>query len=153
MPGGKEPWPSCRSAAIFVSRICGRERWAGWREETFVARREIVVLEDDLDGGSADETVKFGLDGVYYEIDLSSDNAARFREAFATYITGARKASRGGVVIGGRASTRAGGGSASTDREQNKAVRAWAKRKGHKISERGRIPQSIVEEYHAAARR
>jgi len=123
------------------------------REEMFVARREIVVLEDDLDGGSADETVKFGLDGFHYEIDLSKNNAAKLRDAFAPYIAGARKASRGGVVIGGRAAVRAAGGSASTDREQNKAVRAWAKRKGHKISERGRIPQSIVDEYHATARR
>jgi hypothetical protein len=134
---------------FFIGAGCGPVM----REEMFVARREIVVLEDDLDGGSADETVKFGLDGVHYEIDLSKNNAAKLRDAFAPYIAGARKASRGGVVIGGRASTRAAGGSASTDREQNKAVRAWAKRKGHKISERGRIPQSIVDEYHATARR
>ena len=115
-----------------------------------VARREIVVLEDDLDGGKADETVKFGLDGTQYEIDLSKDNAGKLREAFAPFITVARKASRGGVVVGGRTATRS---SAAADREQNKAVRAWAKRKGKKISERGRIPQGIVDEYHAAAGR
>lgn len=116
----------------------------------FVARREIVVLEDDLDGGTADETVKFSLDGTVYEIDLSKTNAAKMRETFAPYITGARKPSRGGVVVGGRAAAR---GTAAADREQNKAVRAWAKRKGKKISERGRIPQGIVDEYHAAAGR
>jgi hypothetical protein len=117
-----------------------------------VARREIVVLEDDLDGGKADETVKFGLDGTTYEIDLSKDNAAKLREAFAAYVAGARKATRGGVVTGSRIATR-GRGVASSDRDQNKAIRAWAKRKGNKISERGRIPQSIVDEYHAAAGR
>jgi len=106
-----------------------------------VARREIVVLEDDLDGGKADETVKFGLDGTAYEIDLSK---------LAPYVTGARKSGRGGVVIGGRSAAR---GSAAADREQNKAIRAWAKRKGKGISGRGRIPQGIVDEYHAAAGR
>ena len=115
-----------------------------------MARREIVVLEDDLDGGKADETVKFGLDGSLYEIDLSKENAAKLRESFAPYITGARKASRGGVVVGGRTAAR---GSATADREQNKAIRAWAQRKGRKISLRGRIPQGIVDEYHAAAGR
>jgi len=115
-----------------------------------VARREIVVLEDDLDGGKADETVKFGLDGTLYEIDLSKENAAKLRETFAPFVTGARKASRGGVVVGGRTASR---GSATADREQNKAIRAWAQRKGRKISGRGRIPQGIVDEYHAAAGR
>lgn len=117
----------------------------------FVARREIVVLEDDLDGGTADETVKFGLDGMQYEIDLSKANAAKLRDVFAPFVAGARKVSRGGVVVGGRVASRAS--SPATDREQNKAVRAWAKRKGKKISERGRIPQGIVDEYHAAAGR
>src|SRR5215471_10571646 len=115
-----------------------------------VARREIVVLEDDLDGGKADETVRFGLDGIVYEIDLSKDNAAKLRDTFAPFITGARKAGRGGVVVGGRSAAR---GSAAADREQNKAIRAWAKRKGKNISGRGRIPQGIVDEYHAAAGR
>src|ERR1041385_7040244 len=109
---------------FFIGAGCGPVM----REEMFVARREIVVLEDDLDGGSADETVKFGLDGVDYEIDLSKNNAAKLRDAFAPYIAGARKASRGGVVIGGRASARAAGSASTTDREQNKAGGAWAKR-------------------------
>jgi hypothetical protein len=118
-----------------------------------VARREIVVLEDDLDGGNADESVKFGLDGVAYEIDLNSKNAAKLRDALGPYIQVARK-SRGGVVTGGRGSAaRTPRGATATDREQNKAVREWAKRKGHTISERGRIPQNIVDEYMAAAGR
>ncbi len=120
------------------------------RKEMLVARREIIVLEDDLDGGTADETVKFGLDGVMYEIDLSKDNAAKMRESLAAYISGARKAGRSGVVVGGRGASR---GAAAADREQNKAIRVWAKRKGKAISGRGRIPQGIVDEYHAAAGR
>ena len=115
-----------------------------------MARREIVVLEDDLDGGKADETVKFALDGVQYEIDLSDKNAQKLRDAFADFLAHGRKVGRGGVVVGGRAAARARG-SAAADREQNKAIRAWAKRKGRNISDRGRIPQEIVDEYNADA--
>jgi hypothetical protein len=117
-----------------------------------VARREIVVLEDDLDGGKADETVKFALDGVQYEIDLSDKNATKLRNLFADYMAAGRRVGRGGVVVGGRAAARARG-SAAADREQNKAIRAWAKRKGRNISDRGRIPQEIVDEYNADAGR
>jgi len=117
-----------------------------------VARREIVVLEDDLEGGKADETVKFSLDGVQYEIDLSDKNAKKLRDAVAQYVANARRVSRGGVVVGGRAAARARG-SAAADREQNKAIRAWAKRQGEDISDRGRIPQEIVDKYHADAGR
>ena len=117
-----------------------------------MARREIVVLEDDLDGGKADETVKYALDGVQYEIDLSEKNATKLRNAFADYIAHSRRVGRGGVVVGGRAAARARG-TAAADREQNKAIRAWAKRKGKAISDRGRIPQEIVDEYNADAGR
>jgi len=117
-----------------------------------VARREIVVLEDDLDGGKADETVKFALDGIQYEIDLSEKNAQKLRTVFADYVGHGRKVGRGGVVVGGRAASRTRGG-ATADREQNRAIRAWAKRKGKSISDRGRIPQDIVDEYNADAGR
>ncbi len=117
-----------------------------------MARREIVVLEDDLDGGDADESVKFALDGVFYEIDLNSNNAAKLRDAFAPYVGAARR-SKGGMVAGGRAGARATRSAAATDREQNKAIREWAKRQGREISARGRIPQNIVDEYMASAGR
>lgn len=117
-----------------------------------MAKRELVVLVDDIDEGEAHETVKFSLDGIAYEIDLSNDNAAKLRETFAFYVSKARKAGRGGVITGSRTGTRARG-TAAADRDQNKAIRAWAKRKGKTISGRGRIPQGIVDEYHAAAGR
>ena len=44
-----------------------------------MAQKVTVELEDDLDGGPADETVRFGVDGSEYEIDLSTKNAAAFR--------------------------------------------------------------------------
>ncbi|GAA3776492.1 Lsr2 family protein [Plantactinospora mayteni] len=114
-----------------------------------MARQIIHKLVDDLDGGEADETVKFALDGVQYEIDLSSSNADKLRNAFAPYTASGQKIGRSAVVVGGRVARSRG--SATADREQNKAIRAWAKKEGREISDRGRIPQEITDEYHAKA--
>ncbi len=116
-----------------------------------MAKQIIHKLVDDLDGGDADETVKFSLDGVQYEIDLSNKNAGKLRDLFAPYVEAGSKVGRGGVVVGGRAAR--GRGGATADREQNRAIRAWAKKEGKDISDRGRIPQDIVDEYHAKAGR
>lgn len=51
-----------------------------------MASRTVVELFDDLDGGRADETVTFALDGVEYEIDLSKANATALRDVFVDYI-------------------------------------------------------------------
>ncbi|MER7168728.1 histone-like nucleoid-structuring protein Lsr2 [Micromonospora sp. NPDC000207] len=112
-----------------------------------MAKQIIHKLVDDLDGGDAEETVKFALDGVQYEIDLSKSNAEQLRDAFARYVAAGTKVGRGGVVVGGRAAR--GRGGATADREQNRAIRDWAKKAGKDISDRGRIPQEIVDEYHA----
>lgn len=114
-----------------------------------MAKKTQVILIDDLDQGQADETVTFGLDGSTYEIDLSSKNAAALRDALAGYVGAAHRLARTGVrsgaVSGGR-----GRGTATADREQTQAIRAWARRNGHTVSDRGRIPGTIVEAYHAA---
>ncbi len=110
------------------------------------------MLVDDIDGGDADETVKFALDGVQYEIDLSKKNAQKVRDALAPYIASGSRVGRGGLVVGGRAAAARSRRSVS-DREQNKAIREWAKRKGIDVSERGRIKQEIVDMYHAEAGR
>ena len=112
-----------------------------------MAKQIIHKLVDDIDGGDADETVKFALDGVQYEIDLSKKNADKLRNAIAPYLAAGSKVGRGGVVVGGRAAR--GRGGAAADREQNKAIREWAKKNGKDISDRGRIPQEIVDEFHA----
>jgi hypothetical protein len=109
-----------------------------------MAQRVQVLIEDDLDGSKADETVSFSLDGTPYEIDLSSDNALKLRKDFAVYIDHARKASGGGArPRRGRARTGPG-------RELSAEIRAWAKQRGHKVSERGRIPAAIIQEYKAS---
>ena len=107
-----------------------------------MAQKVQVLLVDDLDGSQADETVTFGLDGVSYEIDLSSGNAGMLRNELTQYVEHARKAS---PVPARRRRARTGAG-----REQSARIREWAKAHGKKISERGRIPADILAEYEAA---
>jgi nucleoid-associated protein Lsr2 len=118
-----------------------------------MARKVQVILSDDLDEDvPADETVSFSLDGTSYEIDLSEKNAKEMRDAFSRYVQAARKVGRGSG--GGRASgggrSRATGGGGRMDREQAGAIRDWARKNGHDVSDRGRIPASVVEAYEAA---
>jgi hypothetical protein len=114
-----------------------------------MAQKIQVLLVDDLDGGTATETVSFSLDGSGYEIDLSADNANKLREVLAPYVGHARRASRGSSRPGA-APRQVRTGGARIDREQTQAIREWARKNGHKVSERGRIPSSIVEAYNAA---
>ncbi len=112
-----------------------------------MAKQVITLLTDDLDGGEADRTVEFGLDGVYYTIDLSEKNAGKLRKALDPYLAVATRVGRsGGDTRGTRRSAPATGGRSS--RDQNQAIREWANKNGYEVSERGRIPSSIVEAYH-----
>lgn len=111
-----------------------------------MAQKVLVSLVDDLDGSEAEETVEFGLDGVSYEIDLSSDNAEELRDALAQYVEHARRS--GGRKRVGRPAVKAPGRSATVDREQNQAIRAWARKNGYEVSDRGRIPSEVVDAYH-----
>jgi hypothetical protein len=115
-----------------------------------MARKVQVILSDDLDDSiSADETVTFALDGTTYEIDLSEQNATEMRDAFGKYVSAARKVSSRGRASGAGRS-RATGGGGRMDREQAGAIREWARKNGHEVSDRGRIPASIVEAFEAA---
>jgi Lsr2 len=108
-----------------------------------MAQKVQVVLEDDLDGGSADETIVFGLDGTTYEIDLNKKNAAKLRDALATWVAAGRRtsASRGGARRGRGRPSRA---------SQAGDVRTWAKANGYQVSERGRISAEIQAAFAAA---
>lgn len=109
-----------------------------------MAQKVVVSLVDDLDGGAAEETVAFGLDGKNYEIDLSSANAGKLREAVATFVAAARRP--GGSGRGSRRSARATS-AGSADREQSQAVRDWAREQGMKVSGRGRISAEVQQAY------
>ncbi|HEX5534958.1 MAG TPA: Lsr2 family protein [Actinomycetales bacterium] len=108
-----------------------------------MAQKVQVILVDDVDGGDADETISFALDGVNYEIDLNSDNASRLREALAPWVGHARR-------VGGRSSRRAAGGRARASANggsSNSEIRDWARKNGYDISDRGRISAEIREAY------
>jgi hypothetical protein len=113
-----------------------------------MAQKHIVQLIDDLDQGAAVETVAFGLDGAQYEIDLSAKNAAKLRDALAVYVANARRASRAGARPYSGTGHR-GGRPTRSDREQTQAIREWARKNGHKVGEKGRIPATVLEAYNA----
>src|SRR5216683_7333281 len=98
-----------------------------------MAQRVTVALEDDLDGGPADETVRFGLGGAEYEIDLSNKIARAFRKQLTPFIDHARKVGRGQP----RRSART-----AASRQRTRDIRAWARDHGVAVSERGRIQAS-----------
>ena|SRR6188472_3625915 len=106
-----------------------------------MAQKVHIVLEDDLDGSDATQTVLFGLDGTSYEIDLNDKNAASLRDALATYVGHARKVS--GARRARRSSSSAGAHSA-------KEIRDWARSNGHKVPDRGRIPSDVREAFESA---
>lgn len=111
-----------------------------------MAQKVQVLLVDDIDGGDADETVQFALDGVSYEIDLSTKNAAKMRDALAGYVAESRRVgARVGRRRGGRArAASANGGSSASE------VREWARANGHQVSDRGRVPASVMDAFRAA---
>ena len=111
-----------------------------------MAKKVQVTLVDDIDGSEAVETVGFALDGSSYEIDLSKANAAKLRDALSSYVANARRAGQVRVAGAGRS----GRATARADREQIQAVREWARRNGHKVSDRGRVPASVLDAYNAA---
>ena len=108
-----------------------------------MASKVVVTLEDDLDGGPAEETVRFAVGGIEYEIDLNKKNARAVRRQLAPFIEHARKAGRGQR----RRPARPGPGG-----ERAGDIRAWASRQGIAVSGRGRIPARVVAQYEAAAR-
>lgn len=122
-------------------------------KRTRMAQKVQVLLIDDLDGGEASETVSFALDGSSFEIDLSKKNADDLRDAFAKYVGSARKAGRSTTSSSrsSASSTRNRGSSTAMDRDQAAAIRSWAKKQGLKVSDRGRIPATIIEQYNQSA--
>ena len=116
-----------------------------------MASRTTVTLVDDLDGSEAEQTVSFGLEGVDYEIDLSSAHAQALRDALDPYTAAARR-------TGGRREVRApapprsapgGDSSSGRSRSANAEIRAWASEHGVALAERGRIPGRVIDAFEA----
>jgi hypothetical protein len=111
---------------------------------TTMAQKIQTLFIDDIDGGEAEGTVKFALDGTEYEIDLSARHSEELRSALNRYTSHARKV--GGTAR--RSSTRAGRKPSAVNTVE---VRNWARENGYDIKERGRVPADLVTKYQAAA--
>lgn len=108
-----------------------------------MAQKITTLFIDDIDGGEAEGTVRFALDGTEYEIDLSARHGEELRSALGKYVTHARKA--GG---GARRGTARGNRRAAT--VDTVAVRSWAREQGIDVKDRGRVPADIVARYREA---
>jgi Lsr2 len=104
-----------------------------------MATKVLTTLQDDIDGSDATETVRFALDGVEWEIDLSERNANRLRNNLSIFIAHGRK-------VGGKRGRKLG----SPTQTDTQAVRKWAQANGIEVNARGRIPAEVVERYRAA---
>src|SRR5690348_7542818 len=111
-----------------------------------MAQKVQVLLVCDLHDNDTPgtETVTFALDGASYEIDVCDAHSKKLRDAFAPYVGAARRAGR---TTAGR---RAARGSVRGGKDRNTAIREWARKNGHKVSERGRISAAIMSAYDAA---
>jgi hypothetical protein len=108
-----------------------------------MASKIVTLLVDDIDGSNAAETVRFGLDGTQYEIDLNSKHAEELRALAAPYVASARRAAATGQVP---ARTR----KASRNGNESRKIRDWAKSEGIEVNDRGRVPADVVARYEAA---
>jgi hypothetical protein len=108
-----------------------------------MAQKVLIEMTDDLDGGKNAQTVPFALDGVAYEIDLSTSNASGLRKELDRYVKAARR-------TGGRKIRVAGEKTPTQRKEKARQVRAWAGDAGYEVSVRGRIPVDIEQAYEEA---
>src|SRR6478672_2371339 len=108
-----------------------------------MATKILTVLQDDVDGSEASETVSFALDGASYEIDLSAKNASALRDSLTPWIAPARR-------LSGRGRTAGSGKANAFDQVDNRSVRAWANANKIEISSRGRISADVIEQYRKA---
>lgn len=111
-----------------------------------MAKQTTVTVVDDMDGTPGASNVEFGLDGKSYEMDLSEANSERLRKLLAPFVKAARKVGSGpkrhlSSVPASRTAR------STSDKEENRAIREWARGQGMELADRGRIPGSIVEAY------
>jgi len=111
-----------------------------------MAQKVQTLLIDDLDGGEAEGTVRFGIDGTDYEIDLSAKHAEALRKALEPYLGAARRAPGSAARRPGRTGRRV----ASAAAPDPTAVRGWAKSQGIDVKDRGRVPAELVAKFKAA---
>ncbi len=109
-----------------------------------MAQKIQTLFIDDLDGSTAEGTVRFGLDGTEYEIDLNTRHAQELRDALARYVSAARRV--GGTARQSARGARRGSASGLNTTE----VREWARAQGIEVKDRGRVPAELVVKFKAA---
>jgi hypothetical protein len=114
------------------------------RNQAAVAQKIQTLFIDDLDGSAAEGTVRFGLDGTEYEIDLNEQHTRELRDALARYVSAARRAN-GVARRPARTGRRAPASGLNTTE-----VREWAKAQGIEVKDRGRVPAELVVKFKAA---
>jgi len=108
-----------------------------------MAQKIQTLFIDDLDGSEAEGTIRFGLDGAEYEIDLNAKHAQALRDALAQYVGAARRA--GGVKRPARNGRRA-----TANGLNPTEVREWARSQGIEVKDRGRVPAELMVKFKAA---
>ena len=108
-----------------------------------MAQKVQTLFIDDLDGSAAEGTVRFGLDGTEYEIDLNAEHAQQLRDALAAYV-------RAGRRVGGSRRPARGGRQGPVSGLNSTEVREWAKAQGIEVKDRGRVPAELVVKFKAA---
>ncbi len=109
-----------------------------------MAQKIQTLFIDDIDGSPAEGTIRFGLDGNEYEIDLNAEHAQALRSALARYVEAARRGH------GPRRPARGGGRSAPAGGLDTTEIREWAKSQGIEVKDRGRIPADLIAKFKAA---
>ncbi len=110
-----------------------------------MAQKIQTLFIDDIDGSDAEGTVRFGLDGAEYEIDLNAGHAQQLRDALARYVSAARRVSGSAARRPARTGRRASASGLNTTE-----VREWAKAQGIEVKDRGRVPAELVAKFKAA---
>lgn len=113
-----------------------------------MAQKTTVHLVDDLDGGEAAETIAFALDGTNYEIDLSSKNADKLRSSVEKFVTNARSVKT--APPAGHRTTRTRRTSRAASGPTPIQIREWAGQNGIAVSARGRVAQTVIDQYQQA---
>lgn len=109
-----------------------------------MAEQVVATSVDDLDGSEAAERVRFALDGASYEIDLSEDNAQQLRTVLTRYASHARRVDGARAVRSATVPAQRG----PDDRDASRMIREWARQQGWEVSDRGRLPSTVINAYH-----
>ena len=115
-----------------------------------MAQQMTVTYLDDIDGTKAAETISFALDGAHYEIDVNAKNAKGLRKALAEFVEAARKVKTAEPVGRPARSKRTQTAAKTGNNDELAAIRAWAEENGIPVASRGRLSESLKEQYAAA---